>query len=59
MAKLIEVEKVNAYLGTTYRFYVQGMYMGTAPTRARALEAGKEALESLDFKKMERKQRPK
>jgi hypothetical protein len=35
------------------------MYMGTSPTRARALEAAKEALESLDFKKMERKQRPK
>jgi hypothetical protein len=43
MAKVIDVEKVETYLGTTYRFYVHGIYMGAAPTRARALQAAKEA----------------
>jgi len=38
MAKLIKIEKVETYLGTTYRFYVHGMYMGAASTRAKALE---------------------
>jgi hypothetical protein len=46
MTKLIKIEKVETYLGTTYRFYVRGMYFGAAATLARALAAAKEALES-------------
>lgn len=55
MPKLIRVEKVETYLGTTYRFYVHSVYMGATPTRAQALEAAKEALGSWDFKTMKRK----
>jgi hypothetical protein len=55
MAKLIKIEKVETYLGTTYRFYVHGMYMGAASTRAKALEAAKQALQEWDFKTMKRK----
>ena len=55
MPKLIKNRKVETYLGTTYRFYVRGMYFGAAATRARALAAAKEALESWDFKTMKRK----
>jgi hypothetical protein len=47
MPKLIRVEKVETYLGTTYRFYVHSVYMGATPTRAQALEAAKEALGEL------------
>jgi hypothetical protein len=57
-AKLIDVKRLETYLGTTYRFYVRGMYFGAAPTRAKALEAAKEALESWDFKTMKRKRTP-
>jgi hypothetical protein len=56
MSKLpIKVEVVNTYLGKTYRVYVQGKYWGAAPTRAKAIEAGKLALETWDFKRMRRK----
>ena len=55
MPKLIVVEKLKTYLGTTYRFYVRGVYMGAAPTRAGALQAAKAALERWDFKTMQRK----
>jgi hypothetical protein len=57
--RVIKVEKVETYLGTTYRFYVHGVYMGAAPTRARAIDAAKKALETWDFKTMKRKRRPK
>jgi hypothetical protein len=59
MAKLIHVEKVETWMGTTYRFYVRGVYFGVAATRAKLLEAAKEALESWDFKTMKRKRPPK
>ena len=47
-----------SFEGTTYRFYVRGRYFGVAVTRARALAAAKEALESWDFKTMTRKRPP-
>jgi len=55
MAKPIKVEKLQTWMGTTYRLYVHGVYMGAASTRAKALEAGKKALERWDFKTMKRK----
>jgi len=55
MAKLIKVEKLQTWMGTTYRFYVHGVYMGAAPTRVKALQAAKKALEQWDFKTMKRK----
>jgi hypothetical protein len=55
MPKLIKIEKLETYLGTTYRFYVRGIYFGAAATRARALEAAKEVLENYDFQTMKRK----
>jgi hypothetical protein len=36
MPKLIKIEKVETYLGTTYRFYVRGIYMGAASKSANA-----------------------
>jgi hypothetical protein len=45
-------------MGTTYRLYVHGVYMGAASTRAGALQAAKKALEQWDFKTMKRKRRP-
>jgi hypothetical protein len=33
MPKLIKIEKVETYLGTTYRFYVRGICMG-APCKS-------------------------
>jgi hypothetical protein len=47
MPKLIKKEKIETHLGTTYRFYVRGMYFGAAATRARALEAAKKVLAGL------------
>ena len=55
MAKPIKIEKLQTYLGMTYRFYVHGMYFGAAPTRAKAVAAAKKALEQWDFKTMKRK----
>ena len=55
MPKLVDVKKIKTYLGTTYCFYVGGVYMGAAPTRARGLRAAKDALERWDFKTMRRK----
>ena len=55
MPKLVDVKKIKTYLGTTYCFYVGGVYMGAAPTRARAPQAAKAALERWDFKTMKRK----
>lgn len=55
MAKVIEIKKVNTYIGTVYRLYVRGIYFGTASTRARAMEAAKRVLETWDFKTMRRK----
>ena len=57
--KVIKVEKLQTWMGTTYRFYVHGMYMGAAPTRARAIKAAKEWLEKWDFKTMKFKRPPK
>jgi hypothetical protein len=51
----IKIEVLNTYLGKTYRVYVHGMYWGAAPTRAKAIAAGKRALEIWDFKTMKRK----
>ena len=50
MAKLIKLEKVETYLGTTYRFYVRGIYMGAAATRgegARGCQGGAGELAKL------------
>jgi hypothetical protein len=58
MAKPIKVEKLQTWMGTTYRVYVHGVYSGAASTRAKALQAGKDALESWDFKSMKRKRPP-
>jgi hypothetical protein len=58
MPKPIKVEKLQTWMGTTYRLYVHGVYMGAAPTRARALQAAKKALEQWDFKTMKRKRLP-
>ena len=55
MAKPIKVEKLQTWMGTTYRVYVDGVYWGAAATRAKALQAGQEALERWDFKTMKRK----
>jgi len=55
MAKPIKVEKLQTWMGTTYRFYVRGIYWGTASTRAKALQAAERALEQWDFKTMKRK----
>ena len=52
MAKVIEIKKVEIYIGTVYRFYVRGIYFGAASTRASAMEAGKRVLETWDFKTM-------
>ena len=49
MGKPIKVEKLQTWMGTTYRVYVNGIYFGAASTRAKALEAGKKALERWDF----------
>lgn len=57
MAKPIRVEKLQTWMGTTYRVYVHGVYWGAAATRAKALDAEK-ALEQWDFETMKRK-RPK
>jgi hypothetical protein len=58
VAKLpIKIETVNTYLGKTYRVDVHGMYWGAAATRAKAIAAGKRALETWDFKTMRRKRR--
>jgi len=57
MAKPIKVEKLQTWMGTTYRVYVHGVYWGAAATRAKALDAEK-ALEQWDFETMMRK-RPK
>ncbi|MGB9044310.1 MAG: hypothetical protein WCC81_17810 [Pseudolabrys sp.] len=57
MAKPIKVEKLQTWMGTTYRVYVHGVYWGAAATRAKALDAEK-ALEQWDFETMKRK-RPK
>jgi hypothetical protein len=51
----IKIEIVNTYLGKTYRVYVHGKYWGAVPTRAKAIAAGKLALEIWDFKTMKRK----
>ena len=57
MPKLpIKIEIVNTYLGKTYPVYVH-VYWGAAATRARAIAAGKRALETWDFKTMKRKLR--
>jgi hypothetical protein len=56
LAKLIEVKKVETYIGTVYRFYVRGIYFGAASTRAKAMEVGKRALDTWDFKPLRRKQ---
>jgi hypothetical protein len=53
--KPIKVEKLQTWMGATYRFYVHGVYVGAASTRAKALQAAKDALERWDFKTMERK----
>jgi hypothetical protein len=45
---------IETYLGTTYRFYVRGMYVGAAATRAKALEFAKEALESSSARQAHR-----
>jgi hypothetical protein len=45
MAKLIKVEKLQTWMGTTYRVYVHGVYWGAAPTRAKALQAGQDVLD--------------
>jgi hypothetical protein len=55
MAKLIKVEKLQTWMGTTYRVYVHGVYWGVASTRAKALQAGQHALARWDFKTMKRK----
>jgi hypothetical protein len=55
MAKLIKVEKLQTWMGTTYRVYVHGVYWGAASTRAKALQAAKDALERWDFKTTKRK----
>jgi hypothetical protein len=52
MAKPIKVEKLQTWMGTTYRVYVHGVYWGAASTRAKALQ---DALERWDFKTMKRK----
>jgi len=58
MPKLVKVEKLKTYLGPTYRFYIRGVYMGAAPTRGKALQAARRALERWDFKTMKRKRPP-
>ena len=55
MGNSIKVEKLQTWMGTTYRFYVHGIYIGAAPTRVRALQAAKKALESREFKTMKMK----
>ena len=57
MAKAIKIEKLQTYLGETYRFYVNGMYFGAAPTRAKALQAAQDVLERWDFKTMKWRRR--
>ena len=44
MAELIKVEKVETYLGKTYRVYVHGVYWGAASTRAKAKEGAERML---------------
>jgi hypothetical protein len=51
----IKTEVVNTYLGKIYRVYVHGNYWRTAATRAKAIAAGKRALETWDFKTVRRK----
>jgi hypothetical protein len=55
MAKPIKIEKLQTWMGTTYRVYVQGVYWGAASRRAKALQAAQDALERWDFKTMKRK----
>jgi hypothetical protein len=45
MPKLIriEIKKTNTWMGTVYRIYIDGMYMGASATRATAKEAAKRA----------------
>ena len=43
--KHIKIEKLQIWMGTTYRVYVHGTYWCAAATRAKALKAGKDALE--------------
>ena len=50
--KPIKVEKLHTWMGATYRVYVHGVYWGAAPTRAKALAAGRKALDRWDFKTM-------
>jgi hypothetical protein len=52
MPKHIKIEKLQTWMGTTYRVYVHGMYWCAAATRAKALKAGKDALERWDFEAM-------
>jgi hypothetical protein len=52
--KPIKVEKLQTWMGTTYRVNVHGVYWGAASTQAKALQAGQKALESWDFKTMRR-----
>ena len=57
MRKPIKIEKLQTWMGATYRVYVHGVYWGAASTRAKALEAGKKVLEQWDFKTMKSKRR--
>jgi hypothetical protein len=59
IAKRIKVERLQTWMGTTYRVYVYGVYWGAASTRAKALQAAQDALERWDFKTMKRKRPPK
>jgi hypothetical protein len=52
MPKQIKIEKLQTWMGTTYRVYVRGVYWGAAPTRAKAVKAGRDALERWDFRTM-------
>ena len=53
------MERLQTWMGTTYRVYVYGVYWGAASTRAKALQAAQDALERWDFKTMKRKRPPK
>jgi len=50
--KPIKIEKLQTWMGTTYRVYVNSIYFGAAPTRAKALAAGQKVLDRWDFKTM-------
>jgi hypothetical protein len=43
-AKPIKVEKLQTWMGTTYRVYVHGIYWGAAPTRAKRYRLGRTRL---------------